>query len=380
VVKAKPLIFGACGLGVSLAVAVVVRPRTPDPAEVARQVRRLTAECLESSDPDVADLDWGRAERVCRQVLALDPKQKEAEARLQTVRQEQEAEAVLQSARSRIAALEEEAALSLVAGIPTDSSAYPRADRLFKEAKDILFKRNKARCRSEHDSGRLEQAIPACRRAMELSCNHPEGADPETMRLFQDATSRSGWKTEFLCPARLPFEEGLLVGLDPTVEVERRVTERYPDSRVAALLMDYFRNGQPGKVALQLKDVRASGAAPETDEVIGALEIVEARFAQWQALVRDDRVQDALVKHREAVEAESRFLPPLPAGTPSHVLHEMGLRSAALVFAQVREALEAGRYDLAAPSVLEAYRLDPRNTDIVGVVGQMERDASRRMT
>ena len=83
---------------------------------------------------------------------------------------------------------------------------------------------------------------------------------------------------------------------------------------------------------------------------------------------------------KEAVEAENRFMPPLPPPAQSQMLREMGTQTAKLFFSISRDELNRGRYDLAFKNVHEGYKLDPRNTDIVGVIGQMEREASRRLS
>jgi hypothetical protein len=58
----------------------------------------------------------------------------------------------------------------------------------------------------------------------------------------------------------------------------------------------------------------------------------------------------------------------------------MGTQTAKLFFSISRDEINRGRYDLAFKNVHEGYKLDPRNTDIVGVIGQMEREASRRIS
>ncbi len=354
-------------------------PKNPPPPieSSAESFRRALGRCLGHSDPDGTNLAWAQAVKACQEAVDLDPTHDDARALLKRARRELELEALLREATLKAATSQEEDALLLLQTIDRDSSAFSKATSKFREVQEILFKRNQAQCKADCETGRFEESLPACLRALQLTCNGPDGADPETLRYYQNAARQIGRSKDFDCPPN-PFQVTALAKPEP-----RQIRFTSPDPKLFRPLMTYLREGGARRAAEQLKLVRASDPVkrPVVAEMIVMLEVIDARFATWQGLVRERRAHEALPLLQEVAEAEARLFGTLldHAPQPSRLLREMQAGTAQLFLSLGREEAGRGRSDLSFAHVEQGYRLEPGNADLGSLLVQLEREASARL-
>lgn len=339
---------------------------------------KLMGNCRAYADPESETLNWEQAAKVCSRAFELDPTFNEARALAKRAKKELDFEALLKEVDVKITTTQEEEALRLLVKVDKESAAFARASRKFNDAYEILFKRHRNACKGDVTAGHFEQGIVECQRAVELTCNRPEGPDPEVMGWLKNASRHLGRSSDVKCPPEYAkFQNMGTLAPSPT-KMRDALRARYPDGALSKLMLKYCEHGRPRQIVDELKRMRSRdpGLREKLSEVIQNLELVDGSYATGQEYLRLGKAQECLAKWNQAFEAEAKLIPP---GVQCTLVKEMSQQLAKVFYGLAKEELQKDHLEKAFVSVHQGYKLDPTNTDLANAIAYMERDANRRI-
>lgn len=353
-------------------------PRMPMGESAApKDPMRELSRCKALADPDSDQLDWKRAAEVCAGVLTLDQTLTEARELELRAKHHIEHEKTLNEAKLKGSTSQEELALGLLVKIPKGSTYFNQARVVFKEAAERLSKRSYSACRTDYSAGYFSSAAEKCQKAFEVTCNRPNGVEPEVMKLYEQAARAAG-RPLVPCPPEYKVFEGDKRDDSLDQDAERLIAGKYPDEPVRELMLKYLRTGKPRQVADEFKRLRAKTGRryPAIDDYIVLLELVDGRYASGQEGLRRNQPDLAWEFWKDAFDADAKLM---PIGVRSFMIREMSSELAALDYKLGKELERAGRYREAAKFIFDGYRFDKTNTDIIMLIASWEVAAKRMM-
>ncbi len=389
--EAKWILLGALGLALLVAaVAAIVRTGPPPEPSISKppisddqQALKLLGKCQAYADHESPEYDLERCLAVCSQAHALD-ETRGANRIARRCQRERDNEALLEQASKLIGTGLEEEGLKVLLPVDRDAAVFPKAKAKFDEAVEILVKKNKSLCKGDVHGGFFETAwAESCRRVLELTCNRPEGPDSEALRWFQHAARQVGrGKGEFKCPAGDWSKYQNPIGpkvVDPREAAEAAIRARYPNPKVAELMVGYFRDGSAKKASGALKNLRSQSTPRERSqftELILWLDLIDGKVTTGAGRIAFKQVKEAEAVLKEAFDAEARILPP---GIESEII---GNTKADLAKLHADLAKDACAKDHLEKCFVEADRgsqLNPRDTNLLGMLRRMETAANERL-
>jgi len=165
------------------------------------------------------------------------------------------------------------------------------------------------------------------------------------------------------------------VWLSPESEVYQAAQDRFHDKVLSSLLMAYFVRGKPEETLVALRQQRESPAVIQVRESIEA--ISRAQLRALAALAKGDPTE-AGVAVQEASEAEQLLLQ-TPTWERSPLVRELARAVSSQLFARAKAPLDRGDLEAASVWIDQGCRVDPRNVDIAGALGMLERTAARAL-
>ena len=341
---------------------------------------KLLGQCKGYADPDSEQLNWKKAQEVCAQVIQPDPTLAEARPLEKLARQELSYEKLYADAKIKMQTVQEEQALQLLLQIPSNSTVFVKARKLFLEDAEIIEKHADTNCRTSIKAASWTDAFDACRRKLEMMCNTREPTKDDRTRFNIACTSAGRRASEFTCPPeyRRFFNVGGDVKSDD-IDPEVALSTMYPDADVRKQVLSYVRDGRPKDVSRQLKLMRQKNHAKykgTLDDIIQQLDLIDGRYTTGQGSLVRNNPTEASVIWADAFAADKAILPP---GIRSAVTKEMSRSLSETFYKAGKEELNKQRYREAFAQFVQAYKINKTNTDVLMIVRNMERQASESL-
>ncbi|MGC4114184.1 MAG: FHA domain-containing protein [Myxococcales bacterium] len=345
---------------------------------------KLMGKCQAYSDPESSEYNIEQCVKYCSKAHDADPTLG-ANKKLKTCKKDLDNEKLLKDAKRLIATGQEEEGLKVLVKVEKDAIAvFPRAKASFTEAVGILVKKKKSACKGDVNGGFFEMGYDqSCRRALELTCNRDEGPDEEAVRYFQNAARNLGkGKGEYKCPPEYAKFQKLTnddAGTDPRIKAEAAIRAKYPNAKVAEVMVTYFNMGRPKQQSSALKNERSRASPKERDQyndLIMWLDVIDGKVNTAAESIRLGRAKDAQAILKEAFEADAKLM---PAGFESELVKEQKAELAKIYYDMAKDEFNKEHYDKCFANVYEGYKLNPKNTDLAGYMARMEREANRKL-
>ncbi|HEY3447702.1 MAG TPA: FHA domain-containing protein [Myxococcales bacterium] len=345
---------------------------------------KLMGKCQAYSDPESSEYSLEQCVKFCGKAHDADPTLG-AGKKVKTCKKDLDNEKLLKDAKRLISTGQEEEGIKVLVKVEKDAVAvFPRAKAAFTEAASILVKKNKNACKGDVNGGYFEMGYNgSCRRALELTCNRDEGADEEALKYFTHAAKQQGkGKGEYKCPPeyakfqKLTDGEG---GADPRIKAEAALRAKYPNERIAEVMITYFNMGRPKQQSSALKNARSRASPKERDQyndLIMWLDVIDGKVNTAAESIRLSRAKDAQAILKEAFEADARLM---PAGFESEMMKEQKAELAKIYYDMAKDEFNKEHFDKCFANVYEGYKLNPKNTDLAGYMARMEREANRKL-
>ncbi|HEY3450997.1 MAG TPA: FHA domain-containing protein [Myxococcales bacterium] len=276
----------------------------PIPVPKADPDEHLT-QCTSLCTPEDPAFDAPTCLRKCRDLMDAHPSLGGHDS---AKRAEQLAPGYLAYAADLVAEGRPDLALSLLRYVGPESSSFAKAKELYRSASLMAAEEPKKECRTVVAGGLFEQAVNgSCRRVLELTCGLPGGPDPGALVRFRHAARSLGRdRAPWTCPATQftqPFDASQAGdGGDPA---ETLIRDRYPNPRLAEIMVEYYRSGDATEALASLKAAEGDLPAPErtvAKDAAKPLDLLRLRLVGLRGISN-------LVFIEQIRQAESRFLP-----------------------------------------------------------------------
>ncbi|HEY3451397.1 MAG TPA: FHA domain-containing protein [Myxococcales bacterium] len=371
------------------AAAIIKSGPPPEPASKPppaitkdQEALKVLGLCQAYSDHESPEYDLEKCLKACNEAHALD-ETRGANRMAKRCEKEIENEALLESAGKLIGTGLEEEGLKDLLKIDRDTAVFPRAKAKFDVAVGILLKKYKSQCKGDVSGGWFETAYDeSCRRVLELTCNRPEGPDPEALKWFQHAArqQRKG-KGEYRClpeAARYQNTVGPKIP-DPMEAAEAAIRAKYPDPKIAQVMVGYFRDGSAKKASSALKNLRSQATPKErslfTDLVLW-LDLLDGKVTTAAGRIALKQAKEAEAILKEAFEADARILPP---GLQSDLIRNAKADLARLYADMAKDACAKEHLESCYELARRGSDLNPKDTNLLNMLRRMERTASDRL-
>ncbi len=295
------------------------------------------SECRSYSNPDLGNLDWGRAEAACNKALDIDPIHPEANQLIRRIRTERECGDYFEKADKAMQRLYEEEALELLGKITPDCQYYYfRAKPKVEEAIDGVMKKTSDDCKRYMASGNAAAALPRCELYMKFACQNmkPDQLQPPPgYKLVLDGrpnVRRREWQPKdkmylLFLKARDKVDPGAPAWTcppmkivrkeqappDPKADVKKAFQQRYADKELATAMELYF----DGKYIecnnlLQrfLERTEKASFHLVARELQKNITSVDALFKEGQTALQNERIERAVEPFREALEFDEKLM------------------------------------------------------------------------
>ncbi|MGC4120293.1 MAG: FHA domain-containing protein [Myxococcales bacterium] len=386
----KMIVLGIAGVA-ALAIAVVAIVRTGPPPEPPirpptgdkeREVAKKLGRCQSYSDRDSAEYDLNKCIATCTEVHELD-ETRGANRLAKRCQKELENEAFLEAANKLIGTGLEEEGLKELLKVEQGTAAFSKASARFNEAVDILLKKYRNQCKGDVNGGWFEAAYKqSCRRALELTCNRPEGADADALKYFQHAARNLGkGKGEYACPPEYAkFQSPIQTRTpDPVEEAQKAIRARYPNPKVGDAMVGYFKDGSAKKASSALKNLRSQATPNERSQLsdlILWLDLIDGKVTTGAGRIALKQAKEAEAVLKEAFDAEARVL---PQGLESEAMRNVKADLAKLHAELAKDAYAKDHLEVCFEHAHRGSELNPKDTSLLDMLRRMERAASNRI-
>lgn len=387
--NAKAIALGVVGVALLAAVVLaivrsgppepVVKPPPPDPID---QSKRLMGRCDSYGDRESQDYDPEKCLKACREAHAADETMG-AGRKARLCQKEVDNQALLDAASKLCGTGLEEEALKELVKIDRDTAVFAKAKALFDQAVDILLKKYRNQCKGDVNGGWLETAYrESCRRVLELTCNRPEGADPDGLKYFQHAAKNLGkGKGQFTCPPELAKYQSTIKTRtpDPREAAEAAIRAKYPNPKVAAAMVGYFDDGSAKKASGALKNLRSQATPNERSqlsELILWLDLIDGKVTTGAGRIALKQTKEAEAVLKDAFDAEARVL---PAGLESEAMRNVKADLAKVYLELAKDAMVKDHLETCFQYARRGSELNPKDTNLLGMLRRMETAANERL-
>lgn len=307
--KKKLLLAAVGGLGLLVVLGFMLKgspppPSTPPPdragggapsaeialhEEVFKLMRRATA-MMNSAE-------WGNAANIYRQVVDLDPINKDARAGLRRAKSEVKGQGDYDDAARKQELGELEIAIELYMKIDKESYYYSRAKFRVQEVIDILKRKYHGECPGFYNANRYSDARRVCGRYMDFFCHCAGGGDPKIAKTLRNAerVSRTAAEDKWRCPGEMlrwvRCEHGLQIDGSQASDPGPLIRQKYPDKGIQKAVLIYT-GGDAARAIVMLYKIQKNFRSEQqalASELHSNMKVVLGKYKEGEALrLRDD--------------------------------------------------------------------------------------------
>ncbi|MDF1562645.1 MAG: FHA domain-containing protein [Deltaproteobacteria bacterium] len=322
--KKKLLLVGATVVVAIIAVAAVLKPKPPPPKpagndagagggaavqkSVAEEGYRLMRQCRAQAEAQ----EWATAEKLCQQVVELDPINKEARDKLRQIQLDKKMAQKFRDAKSKKDLGDLRIALEIFVEIDKQSYYYGQAQyEVSLLVKDII-KKAAGDCLGNYRARRYKDAVDSCRLHENFACQCPSEYDSTQVRRYlvdSERATKVPVEKRWKCPVE--YAQWVPCSAAPVGDCAEAATKRYTDDQVKEAMSEYCQ-GSALKGMKILKKITDKYSHPSRDQAVDistSMQVVEGKWKEGQALILKGDPEEAERVWQVMLTADGKIVP-----------------------------------------------------------------------
>jgi len=321
--KKKLLLFGGGALVLLFIVAALMKPKPlpPPPRRGAgshgaantkvASVKEETYTKMKRVRTLIDNSEWSTAEKMLRQIIDLDPINKDARDMLKSCELNKRMERLYQDGKAKMALGEDLESLKLFTKVEKESAYYEQAQYDVQGLIKTMLKKFSGDCKGNFSARKYRDAIRTCTVHEDIACQCPTLADETVTRALKQSEHYLHLRESerWSCPTKMSqwvpcAERG--GGQD-----EALIKARYTVPKIQEAMLAYYQ-GQIGRTMLILQKMKASFSDPNREtaaELYSSMKVVEGKWKDGQSRNLAGDPEAAEREWKVMLTVDSRLMP-----------------------------------------------------------------------